>query len=81
MSSVVDPFSSNELELDTDWTYLFFHSKLWKEKAKVLFYEICHNIVVQVHIAIYGHPPPSILEIIMGNLGKLVDCFIEDNFS
>ena len=59
----------------------FYHSKLWEEKPKVLFYEICHNIVVHVHIAIYGHPPPSILERIMRNLGKLVDCFIEDNFS
>jgi hypothetical protein len=37
--------------------------------------------VVPVHIAIYGHPPPRISENIMGNLGKLADWFIEENFS
>jgi hypothetical protein len=59
----------------------FYHSKLWEEKAKDFFYEICHNVVVPVHIAIYGHPPPRISERIMGNLGKLADWFIEENFS
>jgi hypothetical protein len=59
----------------------FYHSKLWEEKAKDLFYEICHNVIVPVHIAIYGHPPPRISERIMGNLGKLADWFIEENFS
>jgi hypothetical protein len=59
----------------------FYHSKLWEEKAKYFFYEIFHNVVLPVHIAIYGHPPPRISENIMGNLGKLVDWFIEDNFS
>jgi hypothetical protein len=52
----------------------FYHSKY-------LFYEICHNVVVLVHISIYGHPPPRILERITGNLGKLADWFIEHNFS
>jgi hypothetical protein len=37
--------------------------------------------VIPVHIAIYGHPPPIISEKIMGNLGKLADWFIEENFS
>jgi hypothetical protein len=32
----------------------FCQSKLWEEKAKDLFYEICHNVVVPVHIDIYG---------------------------
>jgi hypothetical protein len=59
----------------------FYHSKLWEENAKYFFYEISHNIVVQVHISIYGHSLPRILERIMGNLGNLVDSFIEDNFS
>jgi hypothetical protein len=59
----------------------FYHSKLWEEKANDFFYEICHNVVVPVHITIYGHPPPRISERIMGNLGKLAYWFIEDNFS
>jgi hypothetical protein len=59
----------------------FYHSKLWEEKAKDLFYEICHNVVVPVHVALYGHPPPHISDRIMGNLEKLVDWFIEENFS
>ena len=59
----------------------FYHSKLWEENAKESFYEICHNLVVPIHIAIYGHPPPRISENIMGNLGTLEDCYIEDKFS
>jgi hypothetical protein len=59
----------------------FYHSKLWEEKAKDLFYEIHHNVVVPIHIAIYGHPRPRISERIMGNLGKLADWFIEEYFS
>jgi hypothetical protein len=53
----------------------------WEEKAKDLFYKICHNVVVLVHLALYGHPTPQILDRIMGNLGKLADWFIEENFS
>jgi len=40
-----------------------------------------HNVMVLVHIVIYGHPPPQILERIMGNLGKLEDWIIEENLS
>jgi hypothetical protein len=58
----------------------FYHSKIWEEKSKDLFYEIYHNVVIHVHIALYGHPP-QILDRIMGNLGKLADRFIEENFS
>jgi hypothetical protein len=59
----------------------FYHSKLWEENTKYLFYEICHNIVVHVHIAIYGHPSPHILERIMGNLVNIAGWFIEENLS
>jgi hypothetical protein len=59
----------------------FYHSKLWEENAKDLFYEIFHCIVVPVHLAIYGHSPPRILESIMGNLGKHAYWFIKDNLS
>jgi hypothetical protein len=59
----------------------FYHSKLWEENAKDFFYEICHNVVVPIHTTIYGHRPPWISERIMGNLGKIVDWFIEENLS
>jgi len=59
----------------------FYHSKLWEEKAKELFYETCHQFVVPIHISMYGHPPPRILEKIPGNLVNLVDWFIEEKFS
>ena len=59
----------------------FYHSKLCEENAKDFFYEICNNVVIFVHISLYGHPPPWILDNIMGKLGKLVDWFIEENFS
>jgi hypothetical protein len=49
----------------------FYHSKLWEEKAKDLFYEICHNVVIPIHQTLYGHPPPRISDQIMGNLKKL----------
>jgi hypothetical protein len=48
----------------------FYDSKLWEEKSKDFVYEICHNVVVPVHIALYGHPPPRISDKIMGNLGN-----------
>jgi hypothetical protein len=59
----------------------FYHSKLWEEKAKYFFYEIYHNVVVVVQIALYGQLPPRISDKIKGSLGKLVDWFIEDKFS
>jgi hypothetical protein len=59
----------------------FYHSKLWEEKSKDLFYKICHHVVVPIHIALYGHPPPRISDRIMGNLGRLAYWFIEENFS
>jgi hypothetical protein len=37
--------------------------------------------VVLVHVSLYGHPPPHILDRIVGNLDKLADWFIEENFS
>jgi hypothetical protein len=59
----------------------FYHSKLWEEKARDLFYEICHYVVVPIHITLYGCPPPRISDRIMGNLGKIEDWYIEENFS
>jgi len=59
----------------------FYYSKLWEDKAKDLFYEICHRVVVLIDIGLYGFPPPQISERIMGNVGKIVDWYIEEKFS
>jgi hypothetical protein len=59
----------------------FYHSKMWEGKSKDLFYEISHNVVVPIHISLYGHPPPRISDRIMGNLDKLAYWFIKENFS
>jgi hypothetical protein len=58
-----------------------YHSKLWEENAKDFFYEIYNNVVIPIHEAIYGHPPPRIYEQIMGNLGAIVDWYIEESIS
>jgi hypothetical protein len=58
-----------------------YHSKLWEDKVKDLFYKISNYVVVSVHIAIYGFPPPRISDQIVANLGKIVDWYIEEHFS
>jgi len=46
-----------------------------------LFYEIFHNVFIPIHEAIYGHPRPRISEQIMGNLGAILDCYIDESLS
>jgi hypothetical protein len=58
-----------------------YHSKLWEDKEKYLFYEICNWVVVPMHITIYGYPPPRISDKIVTNLGKIADWYIEEHFS
>jgi hypothetical protein len=58
-----------------------YHSKLWEDKAKDFFYEICNYVVVSMHVAIYGCPPPRISDKIVTNLGKIADWYIEEHFS
>jgi hypothetical protein len=59
----------------------FYHSKLWEDKARYFFYEIFHYVVVPIHITLYNCPPPRISDKIMGNLGRIVDLYIEEKFS
>jgi hypothetical protein len=54
---------------------------MWEENAKDCFYEIFHNVIIPIHEAIYGHPPPKIYEQIMGNLGVIADWYIQESFS
>jgi hypothetical protein len=35
-----------------------YHSKLWEDKAKDFIYEIFNWVMVPMHVAIFGHPPP-----------------------
>jgi hypothetical protein len=58
-----------------------YHSKLWEDRVKDFFYEISNYVIVPMHISIYGCPPPKISEKIVTNLGKIVDCYIEEHFS
>jgi hypothetical protein len=34
-----------------------------------------------MHIAIFGHTPPRILDTVVANLDKVVDWYIEEHFS
>jgi len=54
---------------------------MWEDKARDFFYEICHYVVVSIHISLYGFSPPRILDRIMANLGKIAYWYIEENFS
>jgi hypothetical protein len=58
-----------------------YHSKLWEDKLRDFFYEICNRVVVPMHTAIYGFPPPRISNKIVANLGKIADWYIEEHFS
>jgi hypothetical protein len=73
--------------MDWSWTPTntepihFYHFKLWEHEARDFFYEICHYVVVPIHITLYSFPPPRISDKIMENLDKLADWYIEENFS
>ena len=58
-----------------------YHSKLSEDKEKYFFYEIYNWVLVPMHMVIFGHPPPRILDNIMVNLGKVADWYIEEHFS
>jgi hypothetical protein len=58
-----------------------YHSKLWEENVKDLFYEICHYMVIPLHQMLYDCAPPYILELVTGNLRAVANWFIEENFS
>jgi len=59
----------------------FYHSKLWEDKEKDLFYEIYNYVVVSMNITIYHFPPPKISDKIVTNLGKIVNWYIQEHFS
>jgi hypothetical protein len=65
--------------MDWSWTpnsikpINIYHSKLWEEKEKDFLYEIYNWVVVPMHTAIYGYPPPKISDKIVTNLGRIID--------
>jgi hypothetical protein len=58
-----------------------YHSKLWEDKVKDFFHEICNWVVVPIHIAIFGHPPPIISDTVVANLDKVAHWYIKEHFS
>jgi hypothetical protein len=49
--------------------------------VKDFFYEIFKWVAVPMHTAIFGHPPPRILDIVVANLDKVADWYIDEHFS
>jgi hypothetical protein len=39
-----------------------YHSKLWEDKAKDFIYDIFNWVMVLMHVSIFGHLPPWILD-------------------
>jgi hypothetical protein len=58
-----------------------YHSKLWENKAADFIYEIFNWVMVPLHVAIFGHPPPRISESIVTNLSSIVDWYVEAELS
>jgi hypothetical protein len=58
-----------------------YHSKLWEDKAKDFIYDIFNWVMVPMHVSIFIHPPPRILDNITTNLSNVVDWYIEAEFS
>jgi hypothetical protein len=54
-----------------------YHSEMWEENAKKLFYKICHFMVIPMHKMFFGCDPPRISETVSKNLKPIADWFIE----
>jgi hypothetical protein len=58
-----------------------YHDKLWENKAEKFTYEIFNWVMVPLHIAIFGHPPPRISDNIATGLSGIADWYVEAEFS
>jgi hypothetical protein len=58
-----------------------YHAKLWENKAEKFAYEIFNWVMVPLHVAIFGHPPPWISDSIVTNLRNITDWYVEAEFS
>jgi hypothetical protein len=52
-----------------------------KIKRKNFAYEIFNWVMVPLHIAIFGHPPPRIADNIAANMSGIADRYVEGEFS
>jgi hypothetical protein len=57
-----------------------YHAKLWENKAKNFAYEIFNWLMVPLHVTIFGHPPPRILDNIVTNLSSIENWYVEVEF-
>jgi hypothetical protein len=58
-----------------------YHAKLWENKAENFTYEIFNWVMVPLHVAIFGHPPPCVSDSIATNLSSIADWYVEVEFS
>jgi hypothetical protein len=58
-----------------------YHDKLWENKVDKFIYEIFNWVMVPLHIAIFGHPPPHISDNIAAALSGIADWYVEAKFS
>jgi hypothetical protein len=58
-----------------------YHSKLWEDKASDFVYEIFNWVIVPMHVAIFGNLSARISDSIMKNLSRVVDWYVEKEFS
>jgi hypothetical protein len=58
-----------------------YHSKLWEDKANEFIYEIFNWVMVPLHVAIFGQPPPKISDSVATNLSSVVEWYLEVEFS
>jgi hypothetical protein len=58
-----------------------YHSKIWEDKASDFVYKIFNWVMVLMHVAIFGNPPPRISDNITTNLSRVADWYVEKEFS
>ena len=54
-----------------------YRSKLWEDKASDFVYEIFNWVMVPLHVTIFGHFPPRILDSIAVNMSSIADWYME----
>jgi REP element-mobilizing transposase RayT len=57
-----------------------YHSKIWEDKAKEFIYEIFNWVIVPLHVAIFGQPPPRISDSVATSLSSVADWYLEVKF-
>jgi hypothetical protein len=58
-----------------------YHDKLWENKEEKFVYEIFNWVMVPLHVAIFGRPPPRISDSMETNLSSIADWYVEAEFS